>query len=196
MRLATPVVRWILVVYLVASSLSFLAAQGSYRAQLRGLVSDAAGAVMANVTVTITETGTGLSSRTTTDAKGEYFFTGLRPSTYSVKAEASGFRISERTNVVFAVDQETTLNFTLSPARVNESIEVTSTSPLLDTESPTLGTDITNEYVRDIPLINRSFFGLTFLSGGVTEVAGSGTQDNYPSGRPPGPAHRPGRARR
>jgi hypothetical protein len=182
MRLATPVVRWILVVYLVASSLSFLAAQGSYRAQLRGLVSDAAGAVMANVTVTITETGTGLSSRTTTDAKGEYFFTGLRPSTYSVKAEASGFRISERTNVVFAVDQETTLNFTLSPARVNESIEVTSTSPLLDTESPTLGTDITNEYVRDIPLINRSFFGLTFLSGGVTEVAGSGTQDNYPAG--------------
>ena len=53
---------------------------------------------------------------------------------------------------------------------------------MLDTESATLGTDITNEYVKNIPLPNRNFFGLTFLSGGVTEVAGSGTQDNYPEG--------------
>lgn len=182
MRLATPVLSWLLVAYLFAGSPSFLAAQGSYRAQLRGTVSDAAGAVMPNATVTITDTGTGFSSHALTDNKGEYFFTGLRPSTYSVKADARGFRAAERTNVVFAVDQETTLNFTLSPASVSETVEVTSSSPLLDTESPTLGTEITNEYVKEIPLFNRNFFGLTFLSGGVTEVAGSGTSDNYPAG--------------
>ena len=56
------------------------------------------------------------------------------------------------------------------------------TQPLLDTDNATLGTDITSEYVKELPLINRSFFGLMFLSAGVTEVAGSGTQDNYPSG--------------
>jgi hypothetical protein len=61
-------------------------------------------------------------------------------------------------------------------------VEVTQTAPLLDTESPTLGTEITNVYIKEIPLLNRSFFGLTFLSGGVTEAAGSGTQDNYPTG--------------
>ncbi|MGB6476459.1 MAG: TonB-dependent receptor [Candidatus Sulfotelmatobacter sp.] len=157
-------------------------AQGSYRSQLRGVVSDAAGAVLPNATVTITDSGTNISTHTVTDGKGEYVFTGLRPSTYSVKAESPGFRTSEHTNVVFAVDQETTLNFTLVPARVNESIEVTTTAPLLDTESATLGTNITSEYVHELPLINRSFFGLTFLAAGVTEVAGSGTQDNYPSG--------------
>src|SRR5579863_921469 len=111
MRLATPVLPRLLVVFLLASFPSFVVAQGSYRAQLRGVVSDAAGAVMPNANVTITETGTGISSQSPTDGKGEYFFTGLRPSTYSVKAEAKGFRTSERTNVVFAVDQETTLNF-------------------------------------------------------------------------------------
>jgi hypothetical protein len=157
-------------------------AQGSYRSQLRGVVSDAAGAVLPNATVTITDSGTNIATHTVTDGKGEYVFTGLRPSTYSVKAESKGFRTSERTNVVFAVDQETTLNFTLSPARVNESIEVTTTAPLLDTESATLGTNISSEYVHELPLINRSFFGLTFLAAGVTEVAGSGTTDNYPSG--------------
>ncbi len=157
-------------------------AQGSYRAQLRGIVSDPSGAVVANAAATITDTGTNISSTAHTDDKGEYFFTGLRPSTYSVKVEASGFRSAERTNVVLAVDQEATLNFTIATARVSESIEVTTTAPLLDTDNSTLGTDITNEYVKDIPLPNRNFFGLTFLSGGVTEAAGSGTQDNYPEG--------------
>jgi hypothetical protein len=66
---------------------------------------------------------------------------------------------------------------------------------LLDTGSATLGTDITSEYVNELPLINRSFFGLTFLAAGVTEVAGSGTritirreQTSLPTGsatRPP-----------
>jgi hypothetical protein len=181
MRLATPVLPLFLLAFLLVCS-PLVMAQGSYRSQLRGVVSDAAGAVLPNATVTITDSGTNIATHTVTDGKGEYVFTGLRPSTYSVKAESKGFRTSERTNVVFAVDQETTLNFTLSPARVNESIEVTTTAPLLDTESATLGTNITSEYVHELPLINRSFFGLTFLAAGVTEVAGSGTTDNYPSG--------------
>lgn len=160
----------------------FTPAQGSYRSQLRGTVTDSTGAVMTNATVTMTDNGTNISSVAHTTAAGEYNFTGLRPSTYTVKVEATGFRAAERTNVVLAVDQESTLNFKMEPAGVNTTVEVTTAAPLLDTESATLGTDITNEYVQDIPLINRSFFGLTFLAGGVTETAGSGTQDSYPSG--------------
>src|SRR5580658_2737527 len=158
------------------------AAQGSYRAQLRGVVSDATGAVINNANVTITDAGTNISRAAHTDEKGEYYFTGLRPSTYTVKVQIPGFRAEERTGVVLAVDQEATLNFALRPASVSEKVEVTTTAPLLDTQNATLGTDITSEYVKQIPLINRDFFGLTFLAGGVTEVAGSGTQDNYPSG--------------
>jgi Carboxypeptidase regulatory-like domain/TonB dependent receptor len=182
MRLAMPVLPWLLVAYLLASFPCHLVAQGSYRAQLRGVVSDATGAVIPNATVTITNTGTNISSAAHTDEKGAYYFTGLRPSTYSVRAQASGFRMVERTDVVLAVDQEATLNLTLTVPGFSEKVEVTTSAPLLDTESSTLGTDVTNEYVKDLPLLNRSFFGLTFLSGGVTEVAGSGTQDNYPAG--------------
>jgi hypothetical protein len=161
---------------------TFAAGQGSYRAQLRGVVSDATGAVIHSATVTITDVGTNIASVTHTDNKGEYFFTGLRPSTYSVKAEQPGFRAAERTGVVLAVDQEASLNFTLTPASVSEKMEVTTTAPLLDTDNATLGTDITHEYVNEIPLMGRDFFGLTFLAAGVTEVSGSGTSDNYPSG--------------
>jgi hypothetical protein len=157
-------------------------AQGNYRAQLRGVVSDATGAVVPNATVTIRNIGTNISSAAHTDDKGSYYFTGLLPTTYDVKAEATGFRSAERTGVVLAVDQESSLNFRLEVAGTLATMIVTTTQPLLDTDNATLGTDITSEYVKELPLLNRSFFGLMFLSAGVTEVAGSGTQDNYPSG--------------
>jgi len=182
MRSTGRILTCILLVCFLGSFASRAVAQGSYRAQLRGIVSDASGAVVPRANVTITNSGTNISSTAHTDDKGEYYFTGLAPSTYSIRIEGAGFRRTERTGVVLAVDQETTLNFTLTPASINEKIEVTTAAPLLDTESPTLGTDVTNEYVKDLPLLNRSFFGLTFLSGGVTEVAGAGTQDNYPEG--------------
>jgi hypothetical protein len=149
---------------------------------LRGVVSDTTGAVVANATVTIRDVGTNISSSAHTDDKGAYYFTGLRPSTYAVKAEAAGFRPAEQTGVVLAIDQESSLNFKLDLAGVSTTIDVTATQPLLDTDNATLGTDITSEYVKELPLINRSYFGLMFLSAGVTEVAGSGTTDNYPSG--------------
>jgi hypothetical protein len=169
------------IVAILGSALSVWA-QGNYRAQLRGVVSDATGAAVANATVTIRDIGTNISSAAHTGDKGSYYFTGLRPTTYAVKVEASGFRSVERTGVVLAVDQESSLNFKLDIAGVSTTISVTSAAPLLDTDNATLGTDITSEYVKELPLINRSFFGLMFLSAGVTEVAGSGTGDSYPSG--------------
>ncbi len=156
--------------------------QGSYAAQVRGRVTDQSGAIVVNATVTITNVGTNIAQTSHSDDHGDYFFTGLRPAVYSVKAQMSGFRITEKTNVVLQVDQQTTVDFELHPLSVNETMEVTTTAPLLDTESATLGTEVSSEYVHELPLANRSFFGLTFLAAGVTEVAGSGTGDNYPSG--------------
>ena len=165
---------------LAAATAAF--AQGSYQAQVRGTVTDQSGALLVKATITITNDATNISETAQTDEHGQYFFTGLRPAVYTVKAQTSGFRISEKKNVVLQVDQQTSVDFVLHPLSVSESIEVTQSAPLLDTESATLGTDISSEYVKELPLNNRNFFGLTFLAAGVTEVAGSGTNDNYPSG--------------
>ena len=156
--------------------------QASYTAQLRGTVTDLSGAVMQNATVTITNDGTNVSTTARTDEHGLYLLTGLRPSTYTIKAEAAGFQGVENRNVVLAVDQQATLNFNLKPVSVNTTVEVTEAPPLLDTDNAAIGTDVSNEYVRDIPLYNRSLYGLVFLAGGVTETTGSGINDNYPSG--------------
>ena len=79
-----------------------------------------------NATVTIRNVGTNISSAAHTDDKGSYYFTGLRPTTYDVKVEATGFRSAERTGVVLAVDQESSLNFKLEVAGTLATISVTS----------------------------------------------------------------------
>jgi hypothetical protein len=156
--------------------------QASYQGQIRGVASDATGAVVANATVTITEVGTNVTQSARTDNAGGYTLRALRPSTYEVKVEAAGFQTVEKKGVVLAVGQEASLNFTLRPAGTSTQVQVTEAAPLLDTDSSVLGTDITSQYVKEIPLLNRNFFGLVFLNAGVSEAAGSGTADNYPSG--------------
>ncbi len=161
---------------------STMRGQASYQAQIHGVVSDASGAVLPNATVTMTEVGTNVSQTVKTSSSGDYILRALRPSTYIAKATAAGFQTVEQKDVVLAVDQAATLNFTLHPAGTSTMIQVTEAAPLLDTESSALGTDITNQYVKEIPLLNRNFFGLVFLNAGVSEAAGSGISDNYPTG--------------
>jgi hypothetical protein len=161
---------------------AFATGQASYTAQVRGVVKDQTGAVVTNANITITNDATGIVVSSKSDTNGLYILTGLRPAVYTIKAEVTGFRTAEEKNVVLQVDQQTTIDFVLHPLGTITTVEVTEAAPLLDTESAAIGTDITNEYVRDIPLYNRSMFGLVFLAGGVTETAGSGITDNYPTG--------------
>jgi len=159
-----------------------LAGQSTYTAQLTGVVTDASGGVVPGAKVTLTDQATSVSQSYATDGRGVYVFTGVRPGTYNIRAEAPNLATRERKGMVLAVSQQATLDFTLSPRGVSESVTVTGQAPLLDTGNASLGTDVTNEYVRDIPLPDRSFFGLVFLAGGVTETAGQGTADSYPTG--------------
>jgi hypothetical protein len=156
--------------------------QASYTAQIRGVVKDQSGALVPHATIAITNDATGIVATAHSDEHGLYILTGLRPAVYTIRAEGTGFRPAEEKNVVLQVDQQTTIDFTLHPLGVITTVEVSEAAPLLDTESAAIGTDVTNEYVRDIPLYGRSMFGLVFLAGGVTETTGSGINDNYPTG--------------
>src|SRR5215471_1418670 len=140
----------ILTALLVLASISW--GQASYTAQVRGTVKDQSGALVAQATVTITNDATGIPATAHTDDHGMYILTGLRPAVYTIKAEGGGFRATEQKNVVLQVDQQTTIDFTLHPLGVMTTVEVTEAAPLLDTESAAIGTDVTNEYIKDIPL--------------------------------------------
>jgi hypothetical protein len=151
----------------LTSSVAF--AQANFQAQVRGAVRDASGAVVVGAKVTITETATATSNSTTTDNRGFYTFNELHPSTYSVKAEMAGFRTEEKQNLVLGVSQSTTVDFDLDVSSVGTSVTVLEAAPTLDTGSAEVGTTVTGQYTRDMPLYGRSYYGLVFLSGGVSE---------------------------
>ena len=161
---------------------ALLAAQSTFTAQLSGVVTDSSGGIVPGAKVVLTEDATNISLTAVTDGRGTYFFTGLRPSTYTLRVEATNFAFVQRRGVVLAVSQQATVDIVVTPGSVSEHVTVTTQAPLLDTADASLGTDVDNQYVRDLPLSNRSFFGLVFLAGGVTETAGQGTQDSYPQG--------------
>lgn len=157
-------------------------AQSGFEAQIRGTVTDPAGAVVPGAQVRLTHVTTGIETRTTTDDHGLYTINGLRPGRYNLTVQHPGFAESETKGIVLEVSQQAVINVPLQIASVTSSVSVTEAAPVLDTGGATLGTTITGTTTREIPLYGRSYFPLVFLSGGVTESPGSGTADSYPSG--------------
>src|SRR5579863_9237092 len=124
----------LLVVLLVAllSPLTVLG-QSTFTAQLTGVVTDATGAVIPGAKVTLTDEATSVATTSTTDSRGIYVFTGIRPATYSIRVETSGMKARERKGMVLAVSQQATADFTMSPGAIAETVTVTAQAPLLDT---------------------------------------------------------------
>jgi Carboxypeptidase regulatory-like domain len=170
---------WSLLLLIVLIVTQLAVGQGSYTAQLSGVVADNSGAVIPNAKVTITDNGTNISTSVPSDGTGHYIFTSLRPTTYTLRVESRGFEAAVHKNLVLAVSQQATLNVTLKPAGITTEVQVTDTAPLLDTGSGSLGTEVTNEFVTRIPLQNRDTSQLVYLSAGVTQLNNA---DKYPYG--------------
>ncbi|PYU87822.1 MAG: hypothetical protein DMG08_27210 [Acidobacteria bacterium] len=165
----------IFAILLVASMFPTSAtAQATFTAQVRGVVQDTSKAVVPRATVTITNDGTQVPEKTTTDDLGRYIFNGLAPASYTVKVEVSGFKTVVRSNVVLRVGQQIDLDFTLELGEITSTVEVTAESTLLNSVSGALGTEVTNRYIIDMPLAGRGITELAYLAPGTTEVPGMG----------------------
>jgi Carboxypeptidase regulatory-like domain len=132
-----------------------------------GLITDSTGAVMPGATVTLTNTGTGLLRVVTTDNNGEFTAPSLPTGTYSVKAELSGFKTVTRPDIPLGVDQRVRIDVKLEIGAVEESVTVTGTSPLVQTSSSELGTTVSEEQIKTLPLNGRNFVNLTRTVPGV-----------------------------
>src|SRR5207245_1307515 len=94
-------------------------------ATLGGTVGDATGALIPGVTITATNTGTGIVNTLVTNESGAYNFASLQPGTYKVTAELPGFQIQTYTDVQLGGAQQVRLNFTLQVGGLAQNVEVT-----------------------------------------------------------------------
>src|SRR5579871_5458496 len=144
---------------------------------ITGIVTDAQGAAIANVTVTITEKATGAARTVVTNASGLYSAPALPAGDYDVKAEAAGFRTVDRESTVQA-GGTFTVNLPMTIGESKEVVTVEAASTQINYESNSVQGVIDRAAVQDLPLNGRSFMQLAVLEPGVTIANGSTAQFN------------------
>ena len=144
---------------------------------ISGTVEDPTKALIPGVTVTATNTGTGVISTTVSNEAGVYNFPSLLPGTYKVTAELAGFQTETYTDVQLGNAQQLRLNFSLKVAGGNTAVEVSvAVDTLLATSSSSVGVVLAEERVRDLPLVTQNAQDLVTLMPGV--VMGNRAQIN------------------
>src|SRR5215472_833338 len=139
-----------------------------------GTVTDPSTAVVPGARVAITNLGTAQLQTLTTNSAGDFVLTPVNPGMYRVEVSAAGFETAEVNNVEVTVGQSARVNITLKVGQAATRIDVLATAALLNTESGTLGQEITNTQITDLPLNGRSYYELARLTPGAAQLPGTG----------------------
>jgi hypothetical protein len=136
-------------------------------ASLTGTVKDAQGGVVAGSSITLTNTETGVFQTSRSDSEGSYAFPVVKPGTYSVKVEQTGFQTFVQTGVVLAVEARARVDVTLQVGETSSTITVAETGVGVQTETSSLGSVVENKQIAEIPLNGRFFLDLALLQAGT-----------------------------
>src|SRR5690242_4180280 len=146
-----------------------------------GTITDPSGAVIGGATVTLTNEGTSATLSTSVESDGSYKFTPVRIGSYKVSASSQGFQTTEQKNIVVNVGSSVLVNFVLKPGAVTETVEVTTSTPVLETQDASVGQVVNSRNVNNLPLNGRNFTFLAQLSAGVNSPQAD-TRGNAASG--------------
>ena len=154
-----------LLMLLTLTSGSRIMAQ-EYFGSIVGNITDPSGAGVPDTTITATNVNTGITRTVKSDAGGSYRIGDLIPGSYTVKAEKAGFQTSDVAALQLTVASSLNINITLKLGEVTQTVEVQAVAPLLDTNSATVGTTVSNASVLEIPLNGRAYTDLLALIPG------------------------------
>ena len=150
-------------------------AQGETTSAIAGSVTDPTGAAIPGATVTLTSVENGLKRSVKTDDSGRFSFPQLKPSTYSVKAEADRFEAQQNNTVSAGLGQKETVNFKLNIASASESILVQEQAPLINPENSNTSTTLNAGAIENLPNPGGDMtYPLQFAAGALINTAGSG----------------------
>ena len=145
-----------------------------------GTVKDPSGAFVSNAKVTITDLEHGQTVEATTNTQGEFVVSPLRVGRYTVTVQQAGFKKAVSEAVDLDVQQRVAVNIQLQVGQITESVEVTSASPLLETETSELGQVVDSRRVANLPLNGRNFAQLALLTAGTApSEPGARDEQNY-----------------
>jgi hypothetical protein len=140
-----------------------------------GIISDESDARLSGVTISITNLSNGRTQTVTSGEHGEYRAVALQPAPYHIAADLDGFARAEQ-DVTLAVGSDATLDFRLALAGVRESIAVAAQAPSFTVAQSQPSSVVTEEQIRVLPEIGRSFLVLAQLLPGSGPLNASVTR--------------------
>lgn len=147
-----------------------LAVAQTTNASIVGIVTDPSGAAVPNATVSVKNTGTGVTRDVTTNDAGAYTVAPLIPGNYEVKVGNPGFKTQVQPNVILQTGAVVKVDFKLEVGAVSESIEVSASAVLLQTQEASVAGVVTTAQLERIPVNGRNFTRLLILMPGTSDV--------------------------
>jgi len=147
----------------------------TFRGSINGTVTDTSGAVIPGAKVTATDTATSAARVTVSSGAGEFLFSDLPQSTYTVRVEAAGFQIADISGVQVLAGKIYTLPVKLTVAQAASTVEVSADALSLDTTSVVQTTVLDGQALQDVPLNGRDFTQLIGSSVAFTGYNNSGS---------------------
>jgi len=150
-------------------------AQGN-QGSIRGTISDATGAALADAEVIVTSEATGVAKTLTTNASGFYSADALIPGDYSVRVSKEGFSQTTVQHVALDPGQTRESSLSLKVGSTNQQVEVTADQLAVETQDSGSGGTITSKQVENLMLNGRNFQSMGQLIPGVSSTAGNNQQ--------------------
>jgi hypothetical protein len=150
-------------------------------ATITGLVTDPTGAVVVAVGVTVVNTDTNFTFTALTNTDGLYRVPSLQPGPYRIRFKASGFKEFVRDGVMLRTGDVLPINANLEVGNVNESIAVSGTAELLETQTSSAGSVLEGHTLQALPMYQRFVDATSMFMPGVSvgTTSGSGTVSGY-----------------
>ena len=180
MRFVTVPQRFILVAFFVLIS-SATALSQSDRGAIAGTILDSSGAAVQGATIVATGVDTGAVYNATSTDTGAYRISNMQVGSYNLTVTAAGFKVSEHKDFLVQVNTTSSLDITLQPGDVKETLTVLADVPTLQTETSDVGTIVDKRQIMELPLalggqgVLRAPEAFVFLTPGTT---GPGSNDS------------------
>jgi len=162
---------WFCVVVL---SISGVAAAQVEQGRFVGHIQDPTGAAIAGANVEATNQATNIVQRAQTNEGGDFVITPVLAGNYMLTVTATGFQKATTRTIEVQVGQIVRQDMTLPIGTANTTVEVTSSAPLLSTDSATSGQVISNKQLTELPVNGRGFYRLAQLTPGAALLPPTG----------------------
>ncbi len=150
-------------------------------ATIAGAVTDPTGAIVPEVAVTVTNAETNFKFTARTNTDGLYRVPSLQPGPYRITFQAAGFKQLVRDGVMLRTGDVLPVNATLEIGAVNESIAVTGTATLIETQTSSAGSVVEGHTLQALPMYQRFVDATAMFMPGVSvgTTSGSGSVNGY-----------------